>query len=94
MGYPNIADIIETHMDLPFADAGNITEKEVLYLADKRVYGEKILSLDRRLRSKLKHLSGRPEGKVAAENRIRTAMKIEKAIEGIIGEVIFPERNG
>jgi len=85
MGYPNIADIIETHMDLPFADAGNITEKEVLYLADKRVYGEKILSLDRRLRSKLKHLSGRPEGKVAAAKRIRTAMKIEKAIERIVG---------
>lgn len=94
MGYPNIAGIIETHMALPFGDERNITEKEVLYLADKLVYGEKMLPLDRRLRSKLKQFSGRPEGKVAAENRIRTAMKIEKAIEKITGETLFPERNG
>jgi putative nucleotidyltransferase with HDIG domain len=85
MGYPNIADIIESHMALPFEDEWNITEKEVLFLADKLVYGENILPLDRRLRIKLKQLSGRPEGNVAAKERIRTAMKIEKAIEGITG---------
>lgn len=88
MGYPNIADIIEFHMDLPYADGEKITEREVLYLADKLVYGDKGLPLDSRLKSKLEQLSDHPKGKRAAERRIRTAMRIGKAIEEITGEKI------
>ena len=88
MGYPNIADIIVSHMDLSFDEGGDITEKEVIYLADKLTHGERILALEKRLESKLEQLSGHPEGKIAAEKRIRTAMKIEKAIERITGEKI------
>ena len=89
MGYPNIADIIAFHIDLSFAEEGKITEKEVICLADKLTHGETILSLDKRLEVKLKQLSGHPEGKIAAAKRIQTAMKIEKAIEGITGEKIL-----
>jgi molybdenum cofactor cytidylyltransferase len=88
-GYLNIADIIACHIDLPFAEEGKITEKEVIYLADKLTHGENILSLDERLEVKLKQLSGHPEGKIAAAKRIQTAMKIERAIEGITGEKIL-----
>ena len=88
MGYPNIADIIATHMDLFFADEGKITEKEVIYLADKLTQGERVLELDKRLESKLEQLTGNPMGKMAAEKRIRTAMQIKHAIETIIGERI------
>ncbi len=86
MGYPQVADIIVSHMDLSFAEEGNITEKEVVYLADKLTYGEKILPLDKRLKSKLNQLTDQTKGKVAAEKRIRTAMQIEHAIEKIVGE--------
>lgn len=84
MGYPDIADIIAYHIELPYTDGGEITEKEVLYLADKLTQGERILNLDKRLEAKVKQLSGNPEGKIAAERRIRTAMQIERAIEKII----------
>jgi putative nucleotidyltransferase with HDIG domain len=89
MGYPNIADIVVCHMDLSFASKGEITEKEVIYLADKLAYGKEIMPLEKRLESKLKQLSGHPEGQVAAEKRIRTAMKIQKAIERMTGEKII-----
>ena len=95
MGYPNIADIIAVHMDLSFVDEGKISEKEVIYLADKLTQGERILELDKRLESKLKQLTGNPMGKMATEKRIRTAMQIKHAIETIIGERInglFDER--
>ena len=36
----------------------------------------------------MEQLSGHPEGKIAAEKRMQTAMKIEKAIERITGEKI------
>ncbi len=89
MGYPHIADIVVCHMDLSFADKGKITEKEVIYLADKLAYGKEIMPLEKRLKSKLKQLSGHPEGQIAAEKRILTAMKIQKAIERITGEKII-----
>jgi molybdenum cofactor cytidylyltransferase len=85
LGYPNIAAIIVSHMDLSYADEGKITEKEVVYLADKLVCGQKIMPLDKRLELKLEQLSGHPEGKLGAEKRIRTAMKIKRAIEKIVG---------
>lgn len=85
MGFPNIADIIASHTDLPYADGGKITEREVLYLADKLVVGDQILPLHERLKSKLEQLYGHPIGIQAAERRIRTAMRIAKAIQKIIG---------
>ena len=75
-------------MDLVFAKEGTITEKEVLYLADKMTHGESILKLEKRLESKMNQLADNPKGKMAAEKRIRTAMQIEQAIERIIGENI------
>ncbi len=89
MGYPHIADIVVCHMDLSFASKGKITEKEVIYLADKLSYGKEIMPLEKRLESKLEQLSGHPEGQIAAEKRIRTAMKIQKSIERITGEKII-----
>ena len=86
MGYPNIAAIIVSHMDLFFDEGGDITEKEVIYLADKLTHGERIMALEKRLESKLNQLTDKPKGKIAAEKRIRTAMQIEHAIEKIIGE--------
>jgi molybdenum cofactor cytidylyltransferase len=88
MGYPNIADIIAVHIDLSFVDEGKITEKEVIYLADKLTQGESVLELEKRLESKLNQLADNSEGQMAAEKRIRTAMQIQHAIEKIIGENI------
>ena len=88
MGYLNVSEVIASHMDLVFAKEGTITEKEVLYLADKMTHGESILKLEKRLESKMNQLADNPKGKMAAEKRIRTAMQIEQAIERIIGENI------
>jgi putative nucleotidyltransferase with HDIG domain len=88
MGYPMLADVIASHMDLSFTDGGKITEKEILYLADKMTSGERVISLDKRLNEKLKQLSGHPEGKKAAEKRLRTAIKIKRDIEKIVGRHI------
>jgi len=88
MGYPEVAEIIAHHIELPSMDEGKVTEKEVLYLADKLTQAERILTLEKRLEAKRKQLSGHPEGKIAAERRIRTAMQIEHVIEKIIGGTI------
>jgi len=88
MGYTDVSGVIASHMDLDFATQGSITEKEILYLADKLTQGVDVLELEKRLELKLNQLIDNPEGQMAAEKRIRTAMQIQDAIEKIIGENI------
>lgn len=47
MGYGEIAEIVEEHMELSI-DAGELTEKEVVYLADKLVKEDNIVSINER----------------------------------------------
>jgi putative nucleotidyltransferase with HDIG domain len=84
-GYPQIAAIIASHMDLEFNAQDGISEKEVLFLADKKISGTRIMALDERLAVKLKQFANNPDGRVAVERRLGTAMKIEARIEKIIG---------
>jgi len=88
MGYPNVSEVIASHMDLEFAKQGGITEKEIVYLADKLTQGEGVLELEKRLELKLNQFADNPEGQMAAEKRIRTAMQIQHTIEKILGENI------
>jgi len=84
-GYPEVAAIVATHMDLAFSASDDITEKEVLFLADKKVSGTKIMALNERLSHKLKQVADNPDGRAAAERRLGTAMKIEERIQSILG---------
>jgi molybdenum cofactor cytidylyltransferase len=86
LGFANVSEVIASHMDLVFGEEGTVTEKEVVYLADKMVQGQSLMTLSQRLASRLKRFAGQPEAKRAAENRIATAMRIERVIEKIIGK--------
>ena len=86
LGFANVSRVIASHMDLAFAKGDPVTEREVIYLADKMSHGESVVRLQHRLASKRDQLADNPEGKKAAEKRIRTAMRIEDAIENIIGK--------
>ncbi len=53
MGYDEIAKIVDEHMELKIIP-DTPTEKEVVYLADKMVKGDKIVSIDERFSDKEK----------------------------------------
>jgi molybdenum cofactor cytidylyltransferase len=86
LGYPHVSEVIASHMDLAYNKGRDITEKEVIYLADKLILGESLLTLEKRLESKLKQLADNPGGKKGAQNRIGVAMEIQHTIETITGE--------
>lgn len=48
-GYIKVADIVAEHVVLKHNGNGPVTEKEVVYYADKRVNHDQIVSLDERL---------------------------------------------
>lgn len=53
LGFPLIAEIVEQHVVLDSNPAGPISEKEIIYYADKRVMHDKIVTLEERVQDLL-----------------------------------------
>ncbi|MBI6872522.1 DVU_1551 family NTP transferase [Clostridium aciditolerans] len=86
LGYEHIGNIISTHMDIKVGEKENITENEILYLADKLVKEDKVMPLECRFdRCLLKH-----KNDFEAEDKIKQryieAKKVISKIEAVIGK--------
>lgn len=84
LGYPEVANIIASHMALGPGQQNQVNETTVVYLADKLVSGSKVVTLDEKLEDRLGHL-GDEAARQGARERIGQAMTIQKNIEGILG---------
>lgn len=84
LGYEYIGNIISTHMDIKVDEKEDITEKEILFLADKLIKEDKVLLLENRLASCL--LNNDFEASSKIKQRFSEAKKIMKKIEKIIGK--------
>jgi molybdenum cofactor cytidylyltransferase len=84
LGYPEVADVIASHMILDPDQRNQIDETAVVYLADKLVSGNRVVSLDERLGDRLNRFS---EGaaRQAARERMEQAAAIQQKIEDILG---------
>jgi CTP:molybdopterin cytidylyltransferase MocA len=85
MGFGVVAELVDTHMDITIAEGETISAKEVLYLADKMVQGERRLATEERFRAKLERYAGDPDILNMITGRLKTAMAIQKRIESILG---------
>ena len=84
LGYEYIGNIISTHMDIKVDEKEDITEKEILFLADKLIKEDKALSLENRFASCL--LNNNFEASSKIKERFGEAKKIMKKVEKIIGK--------
>jgi hypothetical protein len=85
MGYPEIAGIVENHMDLPAPVPDNVTEAAVVYLADKLVQEDLPVSLEQRFQRARNKRMTNPDIALLVEKRYNQARAIKKEIEKIIG---------
>lgn len=85
MGYPRVADIIACHMDISPDEGNIISEKEIVYLADKMVWGDQRVSIEVRFSARLKSIVA--DGKVAEAVRARfeNALSIRRRVEALLG---------
>ena len=83
LGYPEVADIISSHMDLDLKDLDKINETTVVYLSDKLVSGARVVSLQERLNYKLDAYESETVRQSARE-RIARAVKIQEKIESAL----------
>ena len=86
MGFSPVAEIVRYHMDLVVEEVRLITEKEVLYIADKLVRGNQVVGLSERFNLKARQYKGNPEAQAAIARRLKTAQKIAEGIKKVTGK--------
>jgi len=89
LGLPAAARLVEEHRDLALADQASITEKELIYLADKYVCGDRPVTLQERFGRKLEQFSEDAEACGAIRGRLARAEALEARLRRETGVVPF-----
>ena len=84
-GFPEIATIVADHMDLPWMEGDLVDEKALLYLADRIVEEERIVTLAERKAGALRKYGADETVRQNIEARFEAAAKIQSAVEKITG---------
>lgn len=80
-GFTDEARIVEAHRDLSIPDTARITEREVVYLADKLVSGDRVVSIRRRFQEKLERFGRDPQAREAITGRRDRALAMMARVE-------------
>lgn len=82
MGFPRVAEIVATHMDIEVTKAKPIDEREIVYLADKMTCGDQIsIDFKERFEHKKHRYAAHPDSQQAIVRRLENAQTIQKRIE-------------
>jgi CTP:molybdopterin cytidylyltransferase MocA/HD superfamily phosphohydrolase YqeK len=85
-GYRDVAAIIAVHRDIEFEDGQMPNEAAVLYLADKLVKGDRIVSIDERFQGALEKFARNGEVLPGVKQRLLNALAIGSAAERLMGK--------
>jgi HD superfamily phosphodiesterase len=84
-GYGRVADVVATHMNIRIQDEAPFQAGEVIYLADKLVDGNRVVTLEERFGERQKQFAGVSEAGAAVTARFQTALKIKERFESKTG---------
>jgi len=88
MGYPGVADMVGSHMNILFSPEKAVGGAEVVYVADKFVREDEFMSLEQRARDEIQKRGQDPMVRQAIEKRFHHAKMIRDRIESMIGRRI------
>lgn len=83
-GYPKVAAVVGSHMDIVPAVDRSPGEGEILYLADRLVDGDRFVCLEERFRRSVKRYPDDARIAAAITRRFACATQIQTRIEGIL----------
>jgi CTP:molybdopterin cytidylyltransferase MocA len=86
LGFPILADIVACHRDTALGDADPLTEKEIVYLADKLVRGDRYVGLEARFREKLDMFGDDAQALAAIRGRRQRARAVLERVEAEAGQ--------
>jgi CTP:molybdopterin cytidylyltransferase MocA len=85
LGYPRVAAVVRRHVDLGRDAGGDVGEAEVVYLADKLVLGDRLVTVEERFADRMRRLTGDPDGSAAARRRMDSAIAMRERLERVLG---------
>ncbi|MFW5733706.1 MAG: DVU_1551 family NTP transferase [Oceanidesulfovibrio sp.] len=85
-GLAEVAAVAEAHRDSRLGPEEPLTEREVVYLADKLVYGPRLVSVEERFAEKIESFAADAMEVAAIRGRRRRALAMHQRIAAIIGE--------
>lgn len=86
IGYEKVGSIIGSHTDIEVDDEEGVTESEILFLADKLVIEDKVVSVEERFKPCINKYKDNREILRNIENRRDAVYKIIKKIEAATGK--------
>jgi putative nucleotidyltransferase with HDIG domain len=92
LGYDEVAEIVACHTDINLFEDGYLTEVEIVYLADKLVKEDRVVSLKERFQGTKKRFAHNPEIMLRVLTRQQNAMAIEQRIKSILGRRHLEEK--
>jgi len=88
LGFDRVGDIVAAHTDLPESEMHHPGEAAVVYLADKLVMTDRIVSLEQRFANALRRFGDDPEARSAIERRRDAAMGVKAYVEQRTGRAL------
>jgi len=85
LGFDRAAEIVAAHKDAQLPPGARVTEKEIVYIADKMVSGSRLVGVEKRFREKIDLYADDPEACSAIKARLHHAMTVMAAIEAETG---------
>jgi putative nucleotidyltransferase with HDIG domain len=85
LGFPQVAELIQQHMDLEPQPTRHPTAAEMLYLADKLTAGDRCVTLEERFAPRLKCFAGQAGPFTAMRRRLAAARQIQHKVEQMTG---------
>ena len=85
-GMEEMARLVEDHRDLTLADDAPITERELVFLADKYVRGSEIVPITERFHSKMERYADDPTAVTAIAGRMERALQLARRMARECGE--------
>lgn len=81
LGFGRAGAIVAAHREVGFVPGSPVTEKEIVFLADKLVSGSTLVPLARRFQEKLELYRDDPEACAAITRRLNRAKTVARAVE-------------
>lgn len=87
-GFPRLAEIVAVHRDIDPEGLPRITERELVYLADKLVRGAERMPVERRFQEKLDRFAEDAEATGAIRRRLGHALHMQRLVEAAAGKTV------
>ena len=85
MSYSRIADIVSMHMYLPEDETQISLEAKIVYLADKFIEGDRLVTIEQRFAPSLQRFKCDPGIEARIRMRQQQALKVKAELEALVG---------